>query len=1320
VIRIDRSDLVAKIIAASKSGSVLITGSPGAGKSWLCDQALQVLEAKGENLVLAITAEEHSAKSLDELRTSLGLNSDVVSFLNSLPGNPVLLIDGLDSLRGDPSQNTFRELIRQTFLQVPRCAVIASIRAFDLRKSPEFQRLFFSHAVDSRNAVLEIGVPELSDEELAGVAAKDESIRPLITQASPQLKQLLRNPFNLTLAFSLIRGGVQAADLSLFDSEVQLLNKYWEWRVTGLDDSYERLEVLRPLLERMVVEQSLSVGIGGMYHPGLGKTLVSLQSDEILKESATGRLAFEHNILFDYALARVLLDDQNLINFIETDTNRTIFYRPSLAYFFYYLWLADRELFWGLSLSLIGSRTLPERAGIIPVVTMYLATRDVEDLDRVLGMSSEIEITAVTGVLRALQTFGGIQGTSRSVWITVLVKIGSNFKMEFVNEFAAILNAADEGRTETEAAPLLDLAIKFLNWIWEQCRKSTTVEKARALAEFASARLFHVIVSNYRVRADAVRNVVRVILSRYSDERSSASEALRLANDMAAVIAVDPETAIAIYRQTYGHHETSRDETRIGGGAVMSFTSNRAQDFSGAQYALQAKFKGFMHADPLNAVRAAIQSVNAQVGREHGPTEARRIQEFTFSYKGTRGVYRADGSELWDFGGPDLTSLNLLKTAITGSVMESEDAIPLADLIVQLTAEAEYAVAWKKLFELAVMGVDSCFEDMLPLLLIPELISAPEVTIAVGAFIGAAYSASVVSKDVEILLESAIISIPNTPVILKYENPDSIRNRLLLCIPRTNITSEEILALYDRLVDGKQVRKNEPYHSYGLSQRAYGTEDYLSDQGTNIEFGDNKRTIGVINVLENWERRFLNAVPSATDCEEVETHLREMEKLIKKDRIEKPVAATARGAICAAAKTVLRNGKLARDNSAVVQCRRIVLRGAHDEIPIPDPTNDAKFDSPAWGGGCARIEAAQGLINYRRNWGADRSVTAAINKLSRDPVPAVRFQIAIGLTALWSNKKRAPFWKTLQNMIVNESTAGVMIALIHAAGSAAGADPDAAARALVSAVKRGLPKTDRSELCRGLSQVLVGLYVARANTIANDQLLEFESSPIEFDRELVEEVYAISAYIGREGAEHELSRERSREILTRIVKAVHLAIKSLNDAPPSDTKSEQFVKLLKILDHVAIRLFHDLGIDPSGPTINSGADSPANAWLYWEIKPLLKLLATHDTDADNHFLAAHTANYLMQTFNGIVGLDPSAAVEFAAAVCKAAEKADYHFEREAVVEMTSLVQRILADHRELLKDPESASALGGMLDLFAKVGWPEAWSLTVRLDEAIR
>src|SRR5271156_6031281 len=116
--RIDRSALVAQIALLGADRSLLVTGSPGSGKSWLIAQLVRSLKRNKRSL-LAIVAEDYPVASEEQLSAALGFSCDTVSVLRALSNDPVLVIDGLDSLRSDPSQRVFRAVIKRFFNEIP-------------------------------------------------------------------------------------------------------------------------------------------------------------------------------------------------------------------------------------------------------------------------------------------------------------------------------------------------------------------------------------------------------------------------------------------------------------------------------------------------------------------------------------------------------------------------------------------------------------------------------------------------------------------------------------------------------------------------------------------------------------------------------------------------------------------------------------------------------------------------------------------------------------------------------------------------------------------------------------------------------------------------------------------------------------------------------------------------------------------------------------------------------------------------------------------------------------------------------------------------
>ena len=107
---VQRSDFVSRVWDLTKSKSVVLTGSPGVGKTWTIGQILR--KCKQENRkVLSLAAEDFDVSSVDELQQSIGFKADLFSVLASFGPESLLVIDGLDALRGEASQKAFRDLM---------------------------------------------------------------------------------------------------------------------------------------------------------------------------------------------------------------------------------------------------------------------------------------------------------------------------------------------------------------------------------------------------------------------------------------------------------------------------------------------------------------------------------------------------------------------------------------------------------------------------------------------------------------------------------------------------------------------------------------------------------------------------------------------------------------------------------------------------------------------------------------------------------------------------------------------------------------------------------------------------------------------------------------------------------------------------------------------------------------------------------------------------------------------------------------------------------------------------------------------------------
>jgi hypothetical protein len=106
-------------------------------------------------------------------------------------------------------------------------------------------------------------------------------------------------------------------------------------------------------------------------------------------------------------------------------------------------------------------------------------------------------------------------------------------------------------------------------------------------------------------------------------------------------------------------------------------------------------------------------------------------------------------------------------------------------------------------------------------------------------------------------------------------------------------------------------------------------------------------------------------------------------------------------------------------------------------------------------------------------------------------------------------------------------------------------------------------------------------------------------------------------------------------------------------------------------------------------------------------------------------LHPHTAHHLVGALHHLLPCAPREVFLTATRTINSSSRAGYQHESLAVGDVVKLIQRALADHREIFQgcdDKESACLveLLKVLDIFVEAGWPEARQLTHRLEEIYR
>ena len=99
---------------------------------------------------------------------------------------------------------------------------------------------------------------------------------------------------------------------------------------------------------------------------------------------------------------------------------------------------------------------------------------------------------------------------------------------------------------------------------------------------------------------------------------------------------------------------------------------------------------------------------------------------------------------------------------------------------------------------------------------------------------------------------------------------------------------------------------------------------------------------------------------------------------------------------------------------------------------------------------------------------------------------------------------------------------------------------------------------------------------------------------------------------------------------------------------------------------------------------------------------------------------AHTAHYLIETLSIVLRFNPKEILEMVTTVTRLSMQTGYTFDSMAIREVVNLTEKLLADHRILLVEPEPFNNLVELLDIYINSGWVEALELLWKLDEIFK
>ena len=1343
-IKIDREQLCNDLQNFALRGNGVVIGSPGVGKTYLLKELRQSLKSDGvPHLLLPIDQLGDGTEKV--LREELSYEGDLIEKLKSIPVSDqkaILLFDAFDAARNEETRIRFLRLIQRTIQELNGLwNVVVTVRTYDAEKSQELLDLFGN--LDNTNSTQyqdeeilcrHFIVPPLNEDEIRQTFDQIPHLESVYNDGSPELKQLLATPFNLWLLEKILKTSQDVRPLSQIRSEVQLLGLFWQRRVENKSDVDHRQFLLEQVACQMVKEHSLTVRRRDVYkdlgldNPVRQTAWENLRSDEILAMvSSTGqRIAFSHNILFDYAISVLFIDDdpRQLEDFIREDPSRPLFLRPSLAYFFTRLWYNDPERFWAAFWHILPNDQFVHLrlfARLVPTSVIANEARSIEQLKALLDKLKNCEGIANKAMSYLLQSLRTLEIERDPLWIDFFDQASAYLHPDFAWDLATLTSEILE-RAKTEDTSVIDacgrVGRRLLGWIWEEREPG----KDDWYNRLGGSWIVPLVAKTYGTNVEESRTLLEKVLELIQEDNFPINFLRWLVEHVDKIWIYDPEFVALVFHTVFTYNETSDERIHMGG-FIVSMASTRRQNYKMCRYRLIKHFPGFLEAAPLLATRAVIQTLNLFIinTRIFSYRRGDAVRKETFSFRGKSVYFVQDYSHVWDKEKNHDKPIEMAEVLFEfiEELAKSKDS-RLNEVLDVFYDHVEVAFFWKHLLKTAAQFPEIFAPHLFELCIEKTIHVSNEVVDELCTFLQIAISEFTPEQQLQI--ETNILELPrgDEKNCLFLERR---RNQLLTQIPPDLLHTDAAKEIREEAEREDDIPKNQPPVSFNYWSKSYAEEKQLQEQGVDTTTPENQELQHFFGPLDRFYSDWLNKTPTEETTELILPRLQEVYSSIKRNTgADKVVVDTLwyKLITCTAILARLADNP---EGLLFTFCRRVLLDGAKHELPKPNPELDAQFNSPDY---CPfpRYEAAYRLLRLTVHH-ADAEVLDAIETLASDPVPSVRMATAMELFMVYVN---APgrFWDIVDNRTTHETNQVVQGRLCTTLRRVITRDEEKTIHSINKILNHTLSSTETLEPVEPCVNLLMWLAINRENSWALQTIQDtLFDAPIRFANSLKHAVFwVMKNYVIPKNLQTPQEHERVKRAIAWVAEAIDAAYSGINilcTTPKehwTEELNQQLHNVYEVIDGVIMRLNLEV-VDKTGESPESVEEisNELCCRFYGEVKPLMERVIAFAQDRESGIMFASTAHYFMELLTSFLTCNPKEVLHLAEGVARSSERFDYNLDSLAVEDVVQLVEIVLADHRNEVRDGEGLEDLLNLLDIFAKTGWSDALRLVWRLDE---
>ncbi|MFD5623784.1 hypothetical protein [Streptomyces yangpuensis] len=1011
---------------------------------------------------------------------------------------------------------------------------------------------------------------------------------------------------------------------------------------------------------------------------GATEVLQGLLSDRVLMPAGVseigvsrgvlGPVQFSHHVLFDYALAVAYFaaGDQGLAGRLGEDPDVLLFAHPSVDMYLELAWRQSAPQFWQLGVKL-AAQSMPRMATAAVAAVAVRCCRSVDELEVLL------------------KQLGAGSTEARALVHAVAIAVSVGVKSGAVADVGVWCDFAERLSRQPGAAPGALLGLVYDLDPSSPEAFAARGRAARALLEYlwtlpvtlhARQAMTVVIKTASSDPGETDRLLCQALQGDQLAERGH-SDLFALADAVPDLLEHLPNLVTELYVVVMSYKEESTAPTQMGSGSVLTLVSNRRQDYGAVRYQLVESFAEVCRRDAARALEilTRLSLMKTSTSEVHSGEVAGR--EITI---------HSDSSRLWDhrsYQGHDLVSL---LDGFEGVVADTTEPLRLDQLLDAVAAAPQSAAVWHRLLKagtrnsVLVARLASRPVSTVQALNLPDLIKPLAGLISIVYPVLAADEADHFAAAVRALKES------------RPAQGEA---------PRPEWAADPYQHLVDALSpDNKALAFLEAGRFEVLDDLDLAPVSWPTDAGSHAAEAIDEDVQRLIVRVEEFATHY-DASPSVDAITGIEGAVRELFAAV--GSLAAPTRPRAELALAEAAERITR--PLQGPESSLTLAREVLL--SMQSPQQTGVTRSERFNGDIPNEPC--VPAARGLAQLSRlpGWYTPE-VQAAITALAEHPVCWVRICVARGAGQV-AQADPATAWSVLERFADQESDPWLLNEVLRMACLYLN-DAERGLGLLDRVAARTEPDDTSPDSVAARCAELAGcLWVFRALPQAGSILAGLcarWSGPGVWG--------SLLHSIGEGGSlthADQNVRDRTLELFRDLAGPAVAALQhaSASGEQPDDAGVARLKGCALLVDGIARKLCVAIG------ATGQGASPPSTAQLRLadEATDVVGLLQNASVPGATHHLVTMYARVLdSRPQQALLGVRDVLTAPGAPAA--------YSSDTLALGLCVSVVERVLADHRELLRTPECLTAVRQICDVFVDAGWPRAHQLVFGIEQVFR